>query len=409
MSLLKLDYFRGSMYFNDREHLTGFHYELFVANYFVRSRGCVVIHQGKILGKEDKGIDLIAISRETTYLIQCKCWLSPLSTDVFTSVKGSAELVTQLCHLPGKITPVVASHSGFYRDALETSNILGVEALYLPMTDNHALHDNLLSNYIDGLPVDAYYQRVPDIFEAVHAAFYLVDVDKAAEQELQKSGNQKLQETDQPGLVANQNNPEPEQSMSKSDQTANKPNQIPTKTYHEPHEVYIECHTNIFHDDADPTSPLSPRKNSGWTDPMVKYHYLIDTVRKNYDGFDNLPRDKKLEILEKLHLRILQKRKADVPVDEQQDEPVSTSNKLLWYILDFCEVLVIVAYGGIVILWLCTLGLVENLFEVNLFEIAPELTVLLTLCIVLLAGSLFTIWPKWIQKAKDRLLCVKRH
>lgn len=64
---------KNSKLTNKEKKEKGEEYELFVANIY-RTKKYYVIEHGKIRGKKDGGIDLIAIKEDEAILIQCKNW-----------------------------------------------------------------------------------------------------------------------------------------------------------------------------------------------------------------------------------------------------------------------------------------------------------------------------------------------
>lgn len=118
----------GSLF--DESHLVelGQEYELFVGAYFEKILKCLVVYQGQILNKSDGGIDLIAISQQKTYLIQCKNYLpsKEIHENVINQLSGATRVFASRHPSACGIEPVIISTCPLDSDALFSAKINGI-------------------------------------------------------------------------------------------------------------------------------------------------------------------------------------------------------------------------------------------------------------------------------------------
>ena len=115
----------------DDSHLVeiGEEYERFVGAYYEKVLKCMVIFQGRILGKQDGGIDLIAVSKDNTYLVQCKNYLPSklIHENVINQLSGSAKVFASKFPSAKNIVPVLACTCAVDESALYSATVNGVE------------------------------------------------------------------------------------------------------------------------------------------------------------------------------------------------------------------------------------------------------------------------------------------
>lgn len=136
------------MYPDDFFAALGEEYERFVGVYFERVRHCTVIYQGRMLGKADGGIDLIAISPDTTYLIQCKNWSSrsEIHEDVVNQLSGSSRVFSHQHPTAKNVVPVVVATCRFASDAQLSAQVNKVDLLNISYSKGTANGETVLFN-----------------------------------------------------------------------------------------------------------------------------------------------------------------------------------------------------------------------------------------------------------------------
>lgn len=114
----------------DDSHLAeiGEEYERFVGAYFEKFHSCMVIYQGRILGKQDGGIDLIAVAKDKTYLIQCKNYLPSklLHENVVNQLSGAAKVFSAKYPSARNVTPTLVYTCQVDDSALYSAHINGI-------------------------------------------------------------------------------------------------------------------------------------------------------------------------------------------------------------------------------------------------------------------------------------------
>lgn len=114
----------------DDSHLAeiGEEYERFVGAYFEKFHSCMVIYQGRILGKQDGGIDLIAVAKDKTYLIQCKNYLPSklIHENVVNQLSGAAKVFSAKYPSARNVTPTLIYTCQVDDSALYSAHINGI-------------------------------------------------------------------------------------------------------------------------------------------------------------------------------------------------------------------------------------------------------------------------------------------
>lgn len=114
----------------DDSHLAeiGEEYERFVGAYFEKFHSCMVIYQGRILGKQDGGIDLIAVAKDKTYLIQCKNYLPSklIHENVVNQLSGATKVFSAKYPSARNVTPILVYTCQIDGGALYSARINGI-------------------------------------------------------------------------------------------------------------------------------------------------------------------------------------------------------------------------------------------------------------------------------------------
>ena len=168
----------------DSDRIKGDKYEQFIAAYYSSTLGCRIIYQGHILGKADGGIDLIAVSPDTTYLIQCKNWSNSaqLHEDVVNQLSGAAVTFARKYPSARNIKPVLVAACSFAEDAIFAAEANKVELRNLYFREKYVNGQLILSNgnimtsfypenlrppYMQPQNISDYQKRVSDLIDEV--------------------------------------------------------------------------------------------------------------------------------------------------------------------------------------------------------------------------------------------------
>ena len=118
----------------DNSHLAeiGEEYELFVGAYCEKILMChTVLYNGIFLGEKDGGIDLVALSKDSTYLIQCKN-LSPwkvIHENTVNQLGGSVRTFCTKYPDACQIKPLIVSTVSFAPDAVVAARANEIELI----------------------------------------------------------------------------------------------------------------------------------------------------------------------------------------------------------------------------------------------------------------------------------------
>lgn len=204
-------------YYSEEE--LGRAYECYVAGYFERVLHCVVVHQGKCLGIKDGGIDLVALTPDTTYLVQCKHYRasSQIHGKHVSQLRGDANVFAAEFPSAKNITPMLVAHCHFAEDALKNSKVNSVQLLHLPFQPETIPYPNG-GNYIDYLG-SAYHERL----------YGLIYKEQIIRKPAPPEPENKVVEADQPPVIANQSLVAANQKAVETEHTAVKAERISVK------------------------------------------------------------------------------------------------------------------------------------------------------------------------------------
>ena len=207
---------------------TGLSYEKYVAEYYLsKAKGTIVVHQGVILGKMDSGIDLVVITADSTYLVQCKCYSnhSELHSNYVSQLSGDANVFTHKFPEAVNIQSVLVASCSFASDAQESASVNNVKLVHLPMRslspyrqDMSGYLDKAASDYESFLRSIINAKQHPETAAPEQLALLEDLISKKPEQPAPLA-NQTPEKPEQPALPANQTLEEAEQSAPSVNQT----------------------------------------------------------------------------------------------------------------------------------------------------------------------------------------------
>lgn len=230
----------------DQPHLAdiGAEYECFVGAYYKKVLKCTkVFYTGLVLGKEDGGIDIIALSEDCVYLIQCKNYMrGKVIRENHVNQLGGAARTFMMTHADAyNIKPVLVSTVAFSQEAEIAAKANEIELKQL-MYSKKTIDDKLVYFNDEFTLSDNHdYRHALFLKEKGFIPYFLKSIDsRLRDQKIHLTKTPLTPEEERAQIIEFNSHydhpaipmddlpsykPEPEQTASKSEQIVQKPEQ----------------------------------------------------------------------------------------------------------------------------------------------------------------------------------------